>query len=77
MDSDIKKKLDLQGVACPLNFVKTKLALAALAAGDLLEVILDEGEAILHVPRSVKEKGHQVVQVENLGQTFRVVIRKG
>ncbi len=77
MVNDIKKKIDLHGVVCPLNFVKTIVALASLAAGDLLEVILDEGEAILNVPRSVREEGHQVVKVENLGETFRVVIRKG
>jgi len=77
VDSDIRKKIDLHGVACPVNFVKTKVALASLAAGDLLEVILDEGEAMLNVPRSVKEEGHQVVKVESLGEMFRVVIRKG
>lgn len=77
MDGDIRKKIDLHGVACPMNFVKTKVALASLAAGDLLEVILDEGEAMLNVPRSVKEEGHQVVKVESLGEMFRVVIRKG
>ena len=77
MDSDIKKKIDLHGVVCPMNFVKTKAALAPLATGDLLEVILDEGEPMLNVPRSVKDEGHQVVKVENLGETFRVVIRKG
>jgi tRNA 2-thiouridine synthesizing protein A len=77
VDSDIRKKIDLHGVACPMNFVKTKVALASLAAGDLLEVILDEGEAMLNVPRSVKEEGHQVVKVESLGDMFRVVIRKG
>ncbi len=77
MDNGIKMKIDLHGVVCPMNFVKTKVALASLAAGDLLEVILDEGEAILNVPRSVKEEGHQVVRVEDLGETFRVVIRKG
>ncbi len=77
MDSDIKKKIDLHGVACPMNFVRTKAALADLLAGELLEVILDEGEAMLNVPRSVKDEGHQVVKVENLGETFRVVIRKG
>jgi len=77
MDGDIKKSIDLHGVACPMNFVKTKLALASLDAGDLLAVILDEGDAILNVPRSVKEEGHQVVKVESLGETFRVVIRKG
>jgi tRNA 2-thiouridine synthesizing protein A len=77
VDGDIRKKIDLHGVACPMNFVKTKVALASLAAGDLLEVILDEGEAMLNVPRSVKEEGHQVVKVESLGEMFRVVIRKG
>jgi tRNA 2-thiouridine synthesizing protein A len=77
MDSDIKKKIDLHGVACPMNFVRAKAALAGLLAGELLEVILDEGDAMLNVPRSVKEEGHQVVKVENLGETFRVVIRKG
>ncbi len=77
MGNDIKKRIDLHGVACPMNFVKTKVALAPLAAGELLEVVLDEGDAILNVPRSVQEEGHQVVRVENLGETFRVVIRKG
>jgi tRNA 2-thiouridine synthesizing protein A len=77
MNSDITKKVDLHGVACPMNFVRTKAALAGLALGELLEVILDEGDAMLNVPRSVKEEGHQVVKVENLGETFRVVIRKG
>ncbi len=77
MDNGIKMKIDLHGVTCPMNFVRTKVALAALAAGDLLEVVLDEGEALLNVPRSVKDEGHQVVNVESLGETFRVVIRKG
>ena len=43
MEHDIKKQLDLHGVARPLNFVKTKLALEELEAGEHLEVILDEG----------------------------------
>jgi len=74
---EIKKAIDLKGVICPMNFVKTKAALAPLRAGEFLEVILDEGDAILNVPRSLKEEGHQVVSVENLGGTFRVIVRKG
>jgi TusA-related sulfurtransferase len=57
MSSNIRNKIDLHGVACPMNFVRTKAALASLSSGELLEVILDEGDAILNVPRSVKEKG--------------------
>jgi Predicted redox protein, regulator of disulfide bond formation len=77
MGFDIKKAVDLHGVSCPMNFVKTKAALAEINSGEFLEVILDEGDAILNVPRSAKEEGHQVVKVENLGTTFRVVIKKG
>jgi tRNA 2-thiouridine synthesizing protein A len=76
MDSNIKRSLDLRGVACPMNFVKTKLALEDLESGDLLEVILDEGDAMLNVPRSLKEEGHKIIKVEPLGETFRILVEK-
>jgi tRNA 2-thiouridine synthesizing protein A len=77
MVNEIIKHIDLHCVACPLNFVKTKLALEELESGELLEVILDEGDAMLNVPRSLKEEGHRIIKVEPLGETFRVVIEKG
>ena len=52
--------LDLTGVACPMNWVKTKLALERLAPGDELLVRLDPGEPIESVPRSAREDGHEV-----------------
>ena len=52
--------LDLTGVACPLNWVRTRLALEQLAAGDRLELRLDPGEPIDSVPRSAREDGHEV-----------------
>jgi tRNA 2-thiouridine synthesizing protein A len=77
MADEIRKHLDLQGVSCPLNFVKTKLALDDLETGERLEVVLDEGDAMLNVPRSLKEEGHRIVKVDPLGETFRVVVEKG
>jgi tRNA 2-thiouridine synthesizing protein A len=52
--------LDLTGVVCPLNWVKTRLALEDLDPGDELVVRLDPGEAIESVPRSAREEGHGV-----------------
>ena len=52
--------LDLTGVACPMNWVKTKLALERLAPGDELAVRLDAGEPLESVPRSAREDGHAV-----------------
>lgn len=71
------ERLNLSGVACPLNFVKTKLKLEEMQIGQELEVILDDGEPILNVPRSVKDDGQQIVRVEKLeNNQFRLIIKK-
>ena len=53
-------ELDLRGVACPMNWVKTKLALERLAPGATLAVRLDRGEPLESVPLSAREDGHRV-----------------
>jgi tRNA 2-thiouridine synthesizing protein A len=52
--------LDLTGVECPMNWVRTKLALERLARGDELSVRLDPGEPLESVPASAREDGHEV-----------------
>lgn len=68
--------LDLRGTPCPINFVKTKLKLDELEQGEILEVLLDEGEPIQNVPRSVRDDGHKILKVEQEGEFFRVAIEK-
>ncbi len=68
--------LDLRGVACPLNFVKTKIQLEKMQKGQKLEVVLDSGEAIESVPPSVIEEGYIVLNVEPVENYFKVLIRK-
>ena len=68
--------IDLRGVLCPMNFVKTKLKLEEMETGQVLEVFLDDGEPMRSVPRSVKEEGHKVVQVENMGKAYKLLIKK-
>ena len=70
------EKIDLRGVLCPINFVKTKLKLEMMDSGQVLEVILDNGEPIRSVPRSIKEEGHRVVKVENIDGAYRLLIKK-
>jgi TusA-related sulfurtransferase len=69
-------ELDLRGVICPYNFVKTKLKLETMAEGQLLAVILDAGDPIRNVPQSVSNEGHEVVLQEPFDQAYRVVIRR-
>ena len=54
-------ELDLRGVICPYNFVKTKLKLETMKEGEVLSVILDDGNPIQNVPRSVENEGHTVL----------------
>lgn len=80
MSQDFKADatLDLKGVICPINFVKTKLKLEEMNDGQLLEVILDAGEPISNVPRSVKEEGHRILKVEKLDSGhYKLIIKKG
>ncbi|MHB0977748.1 MAG: sulfurtransferase TusA family protein [Candidatus Aquicultorales bacterium] len=73
----MRHELDLRGVVCPINFVKTKLKLDELSAGEQLVLLLDEGEPVENVPRSAREEGHQVLSLEREDEHYRVVIRKG
>lgn len=71
------ERLDLRGVLCPLNFVETKLKLEEMEEGHVLEVILDDGDPIRNVPRSVKQEGHRILEVRRLeDDSYRLLIRK-
>jgi tRNA 2-thiouridine synthesizing protein A len=58
--------LDLSGVPCPMNWVKTKLALESMSPGEALSVKLDDGEPLESVPRSAREDGHDVTVVDGV-----------
>jgi anaerobic sulfite reductase subunit C len=68
--------LDLLGVCCPMNFVRTKLAIDKIKPGDLLEILLDDGEPIINVTRSVKDEGHRVINVSAKDGHFRLLVEK-
>lgn len=69
-------ELDLRGVICPYNFVKTKLKLETMDKGQVLAVLLDDGDPIKNVPRSVENEGHTVLAQDRVGAAFRVRIRR-
>ncbi len=73
---DIDSEIDLRGVICPYNFVKTKLKLETMGPGQILGVLLDDGDPIKNVPQSVRNEGHAVLAEERLGPSFRVIIRR-
>jgi TusA-related sulfurtransferase len=74
--------LDITGEVCPLTFVKTKLLLERISAGQTAEVRLKGAEPLENVPRSVKEHGHTVLSLDpeianpSSDGVHRLVIRK-
>ena len=71
--------LDLRGVMCPLNYVKTKLKLEMMDDGERLEVWLDAGDPIKNVPMSLRNDGHKVLAENPLEadqQHFKVLVEK-
>ncbi len=73
----MEHELDLRGVPCPMNFVKTRLFLDKLPAGDLLHLLVDGGEPQQSVCQSLLQEGYEILaQNEHEEGHFRVTIRK-
>ncbi len=77
-DGDPAVRLDLRGTPCPLNFIRTKLALERLAPGAILQVDLDAGEPEQMVSEGLESAGHAVVcQVHpNQNDAVRLLVRR-
>jgi tRNA 2-thiouridine synthesizing protein A len=69
--------LDVSGYTCPYPVIYTRKALAKLSVGEILEVLTDNPPSCENVPRAVKEDGHDVLSVENVGRgIWRITIVK-
>lgn len=74
---DVKERVDITDVVCPVTFVKAKVALEELDDGEILVVHMNDGEPVQNVPRSIKEDGHQILKlIDNGDSTYDLVVRK-
>jgi tRNA 2-thiouridine synthesizing protein A len=72
-----KQTLDLRTTKCPLNFVKTRLALEKLAVGDVLEIwILADSQSSVNIPQSILQEGHRIVHIEDSAELQKIWIEK-
>lgn len=58
-----KHYLDITHDTCPLTFVKTKLLIESMGEGEVAEVRLSGAEPLANVPRSVREHGHEILDL--------------
>ena len=68
------KYLDLKSVPCPLNVVKTKLALEKLSKNEQLIIELDKGEPEDMVLNNIKEMGCFYKQINENEKFIKIKI---
>ncbi|MDZ7641404.1 MAG: sulfurtransferase TusA family protein [Desulfurivibrio sp.] len=74
---EVTAEKNLRGVNCPMNLVYTKVAMAELKSGEVLEIILDDGPPINNVPGSVEKEGHQLLGKKQLADgAWSLLVRK-
>lgn len=71
------EKLDLSGEVCPYTFVKAKLKMEEIAAGEELTIILDDSAATANVSRSLKSEGHEILDLKSVScGVWQIVVKK-
>ncbi len=70
-----KSLLDLRGTPCPINFIRSKLQLERMSAGELLEIWLDGGEPIEQVPNSLTIEGYTIESTQEREGFFALSVR--
>ena len=55
--------LDITHEVCPMTFVRTKLAIERLQAGETLRIRLQGKEPLTNVPKSIAELGHDILEI--------------
>lgn len=68
--------VDLRGVSCPTNFVKAKLELEEVEVGATVEFLLDDGEPVKNVPRSLKADGHKLLGLKETDGYYVLTLEK-
>jgi tRNA 2-thiouridine synthesizing protein A len=69
--------LDITAEVCPMTYVRAKLALEEMSVGEEIEIRLRGGEPLDNVPRTLRDHGHEVLEVRQVeGDVYRVLVRK-
>jgi TusA-related sulfurtransferase len=70
-------ELDITREVCPMTFVRAKLLLEQMAAGQIVNIRLRDGEPRHNVPRAIKDHGHEILGLAPLENgLFELRVRK-
>ncbi len=71
------KAIDITAETCPMTYVRTRLALDVMEAGQILLVKLKGEDPLRNVPRAAADQGHELLDLlEQQDGTHVLVIQK-
>jgi len=71
------RTVDLTGESCPYTIVKSKLALEAMAEGQVINVLVDDPESAQALPLNLGYDGHEVLAVNSAPpDRSEIIVRK-
>jgi tRNA 2-thiouridine synthesizing protein A len=70
-------ELDCRGLSCPLPILKTKKALAGLAAGQVLKVVSTDPGSVPDMAAFSQQTGHAILRRTEGAGTYTFWLRKG
>lgn len=72
----VDQSLDVRGVEGPVGYAQAIQRLQGMAENDVLELYLDEGEALRTTPFGLRAEGHDILVSEPANDGVRLLVRK-
>ncbi len=69
-------RLDLRGVKCPLNWARAKVRLEQMAAGQVLELTLDDPRGARDIPAAAEAEGYVILESKTRDGLFHLRIER-
>ncbi len=70
--------LNVKGETSSHVFLRCKVELEGLSAGDVVEFLVDDPAATVDVPTCLSEEGHRVLEVQRIGEgVWKIRVEKG
>jgi tRNA 2-thiouridine synthesizing protein A len=73
---EFDKELDARGLNCPLPILRTKKALAELAAGSVLKVIATDPGSVKDMTAFAKQTGNELISSAEAGGEYTFFMKK-
>jgi len=75
-DKARKEIMDLRNEECPYNFILAKQKIESMEVGSVLVVLLKDEESMRSVSASMRDHGHEVIDIDKEDSHYILTIRR-